>query len=162
MPLSPEQEVAMHERDARVIEYKSRGLTFRQIAALGIEGVGNASQAHKAFHRGMQQITAVATEDYRALENDKLDALERRANTMLTEEDASASTRINAMRFLLQVYQRRAALNGIDAPITVDSDQGISTVFVDTRLLTKTRRAEEITDGDHDGVYIDGEYTRGG
>ena len=76
---------------------------------------------------------------------------------MLTEEDASASTRINAMRFLLQVYQRRAALNGIDAPITVDSDQGISTVFVDTRLLTKTRRAEEITDGE----YIEGEYTDG-
>lgn len=148
MALSPEQELEIRERDARVIEYKTRGLTFRQIAALGIEGVGNASQAHKCFHRGMEQITAIATEDYRALENDKLDALERRANTMLTEEDASASTRINAMRFLLSVYQRRAALNGIDAPISVDSESGIDTVFVDARLLQKTRRAEEIETGE--------------
>lgn len=144
MPMNAEQELEVRERDARVIEYKTRGLTFRQIAALGIEGVSNASQAHKAFHRGMEAVSQIPADDYRKLENDKLDALERRANTMLTEEDASSSTRINAMRFLLSVYQRRAALNGIDAPITVDSEDGISTVFVDARLLNKTRRAEEI------------------
>lgn len=146
MPMSPEQEKAMHDRDARVIEYKTRGLTFRQIAALGIEGVSSAAQAHKSFHRGMENVTAIPADDYRKLENDKLDALERRANTMLTEEDATTGTRLNAMRFLLSVYQRRANLNGIDAPLTVDSDQGISTVFVDSRLLHKTRRAEEISE----------------
>lgn len=135
MSAKMQKEVA--ERDRRVIELKTRGLTFAQIAKSGISGVSHAQQAKVCFDRGMKNITQVAAEQYRALENEKLDLVERNLIRILTEGGYETRDKLKAASTMVAVLKRRADLNGIDAQPT-DGGTNITTVFASSEVLGRT------------------------
>jgi hypothetical protein len=137
MPVSAKKKLEIAERDRRVIELKTRGLTFAQIAASGVPGVSHAQQAKVCFDRGMKQIVQVAAEDYRALENEKLDLLERQLTKIITDTGYEVSHKLKAAATMVTVLKRRADLNGLDAQPT-DGGTTITTVFASSDVLGKT------------------------
>lgn len=144
MPLSMQQKIAMAERDARVIELKARGMTFEQIAKRGgIEGVSHASQAKRCFDRGLSNRVAVQADQYRALENEKLDLAERTVVAILSDPAAERRERLKAADSLVNIMSRRAKLNGIDAQPAPENGPQIKTVLVSSDVLTKTIRADD-------------------
>lgn len=143
MPLSHQQRIEMAERDRRVIELKSRGLTFEQIAKSGIEHVSHPAQAKRCFDRGLANRTKIAADQYRMLENEKLDLAERTVITIMTDSNAERRERLKAADSLVNIAARRAKLNGIDAPAEVDPGNAIKTVLVSADVLTKTIRADD-------------------
>ena len=129
------------ERERRVIELRARGLTFYQIAQAGIDGVSSANSAQRTFKRGINKIPALAAETYRQLENEKLDVTERKLMSILATKDTETKDTIRAAQVLIGVFARRAAPNGLDLrPANVDAlNGGISTVYVDTSVIMKSR-----------------------
>lgn len=112
-------------------------MTFAQIAASGIDGVSHAQQAKVCFDRGMKNITQVAAEQYRALENEKLDLVERQLTKVLTDSGFEVRDKLKAAATLVTVFKRRADLNGIDAQPT-DGGTNITTVFASAEVLGRT------------------------
>ena len=139
MPQSPRQRKNVAERDRRVIELRSRGLSFEQIAKAGIDGVSSRQQAWKCFERGIENIPKVAAEQYRALENEKLDVAERRIMAIMANQDTETKDTIRAAQTFVAIAKRRADLNGLDLVPTHTDGLGISTVYVDTSVLLKSR-----------------------
>lgn len=142
MPLSPAQRLEIARRDRQVIELKSRGLTFDQIAKSGLKGVSHAQQAKRCFDRGLRNITQVAADQYRALENEKLDLLELELTRILTSKSEETKERTKAAQTLVSVYKRRADLNGIDAQPN-DTATGIKVVLASSDVMNKTIRADD-------------------
>lgn len=144
MPLSHRQRIEMAERDRRVIELKSRGMTFEMIAKNGgIDGVSHAAQAKRCFDRGLANRTKIAADQYRMLENEKLDLAERTVVSIMSDTTAERRERLKAADSLVNILSRRAKLNGIDAPVEVDPGNSIKTVLVSADVLTKTIRATD-------------------
>jgi len=143
MPLSAKQKLAVAQRDRRVIELKTRGMTFEQIAAAGIDGVSHAQQAKVCFDRGMRNIVQVAANQYRALENEKLDLLERNLTKVLVDPGYDTKDRLKAASTMVTVLKRRADLNGLDAQPTDENGAAIRTVLLSTDVLSKTIRADD-------------------
>ncbi len=121
--------VATAERDARALELASRSMSYRQIAAeLGCD----VHTAYTAVQRGLAAIPAPAAAEYRRIELDKLDRLERHLLGVMEREHVSAShgrvvtldgkpvlddgPGVQAAVALLRVQDRRARLLGLDAP----------------------------------------------
>lgn len=144
MPLSPAQKIKQAETDARVMELVARGMSYRQIAKLGIENVSHASQVGVCVERATKAMKSLPAETYRKVENEKLDGLERRMQALLAREDLSENATIRAVQTLVSVAKRRADLNGLDAPVVIDAIGGVQTVFVDTRVLTKSRSEPDV------------------
>lgn len=144
MPLSHKQKIEMAERDRRVIELKARGMTFEMIAKSGqVPGVNHAQSAKKCFNRGLQNRVAVAADQYRELENEKLDLAERTVIAILSDATAERRERLKAADSLINIMARRAKLNGIDAQPTDDNAAAIRTVLVSAEVLTKTIRPDD-------------------
>lgn len=139
MPQSPRQRISVAERDRRVIELRARSLTYEQIAKAGIDGVGSRQQAFNCFKRGMKNIPKIAAETYRALENEKLDVAERRIMAIMANGDTEVKDTIRAAQTFVAIAKRRADLNGLDLVPTHTDGLGISTVYVDTSVLLKSR-----------------------
>lgn len=144
MPLSTKQKLEMAERDRRCIELKSRGWTFDMIAKNGkIKGVSHAQQAKVCFDRGLKNITQVAADQYRYLENEKYDLVERTMVTILTATRSEDRDRTAAAGRLIQLFERRAKLNGIDAQVEAEIGTAIKTVIIPGGILDKTIRATD-------------------
>lgn len=143
MPLSAKQKIAIAERDRKVIELKSRGMTFEMIAKAGIDGVSHAQQAKKCFDRGLANRVAVAANQYRALENEKLDLAERTVIGIMSDPEEDPKTKLKAAGTLVNIATRRARLNGIDAQPSPDTGTTIKTVFVSSAVLSKDIRADD-------------------
>ena len=139
------RQVEAAERERRVIELRARGLSFHQISQAGIDGVSSANSAHRIFHRGIGKMPAMAAETYRRLENEKLDVTERKLMGILSNRDTETKDVLRAAQVLTGVFTRRAALNGLDLrPANVDAlNGGISTVYVDTSVIMKSRTDPE-------------------
>lgn len=141
MGQSAKQKKETAERDARVVELHARGVTFEQIAALNIPGVGDKQQAHRCWKRGIASLPRIVAEEYRQVENVKLDTVERRLNRILNPESDPKDV-IRAAQVLINLYKRRADLNGLDIrPTDAPGGSGIQTVLVDASVLLKSRRA---------------------
>lgn len=138
MGLSAKQKKEMAERDARVIELRARGLSFEQIARANIDGVGDKQQAHRCFKRGIRNITAIRADDWRKLENEKLDVLERKLHGILGAQTTTTNAQIKTAATLLQLHRQRAILNGLNVETGNNTAGGVQTVFVDTNVLTKS------------------------
>lgn len=147
MTLSPKQKAAQAERDAKVVELKTRGLTFRQIGAAGLDGVGDASQAYRCFKRALKHLPQVNAERYRQLENEKMDVLERRLQTIMTGDTAATKDQLRAAQTLLSVMRHRAALNGLALQPSGDLSTGVQTVLVDLGVVTKSLSEPEVEVG---------------
>ncbi len=121
------------ERDAEAARLRSRGLSYRAIAAeLGID----VHTAHDAVQRALQAIRAEGAAEARTLELERLDVLHNQALAILeskhTDPDtgeelpAAAELRLKAVATLLKVQERRARLLGLDAETKVSVSGGVT------------------------------------
>lgn len=117
--------------DADALRLRSKGLTYRQIGSqMGVEG----STARDRCIRALNAITQDAADEYRKLELERLDALEQRANEVLTalhvfvsqggkivydgaEKLIDHGPTLQAIGSLLRIQERRSKLLGLDAPV---------------------------------------------
>lgn len=134
--------VEMEERAQKALDYRRQGLSFAQIGAqLGIDKVTAYRDVTRQLSKLAEQNAGLAAE-YRALELERLDDLERTARRILTtrhvqvshgrvvrgidvdprtgevqdttlEDDAPV---LAAVQALLRIGERRARLLGLDAP----------------------------------------------
>ena len=127
---------AQVESDHQAAQWKSQGLTYKQIG----ERLGVTRQAaHLAVQRALADIPRMATEELRTLELEKLDNLERRLIWIINQPSykTSASGRvieyegkallditpqIQAIGAALKVIDKRAKLLGLDAPTRVETE----------------------------------------
>jgi hypothetical protein len=132
-PTAPRVDAA--QRDARALELRAAGATYRQIAAVLHVSLATA---HKCVDRGLDRTRREPADRLRKLELERLDGLQRQAVNVLRarhiviqagkpvidEETGRPYTdhtpTLNAIRTLLAVQERRAKLLGLDAPTKLD------------------------------------------
>jgi hypothetical protein len=121
------------ERDAQAVEYRRRGLSYRQIAAQ--MSWKNQASAYEAVQRGLIDSISEASDEVRRLELDKLDEYQRHAlrvlatphflvsnGVLITDPDSEKplpddSPVLAALDRLLKISERRSKLLGLDAPV---------------------------------------------
>jgi len=97
---------------------RSRGYTYQQIA----DNMGcSKPTAYARVQRALAAIPAEAAEEYRRLENDRLDTLQA-----IAMHEAMTKKSMQAIDRVLHIMDRRAKLLGLDAPtktevITLDA-----------------------------------------
>lgn len=138
-PATPRR-VATAERRAKALRMRTAGATLEEIAAAcGHKTRGAASQD---ISRALAILRTEPAEEMKALANQRLDVLWRSAMTVLGRTHYVVSNgrlmqlnglpmrdddpTLRAIGSLLQIEQRRAKLNGLDAPkqvevITIDA-----------------------------------------
>lgn len=153
MGQSAAQKKARAERMAKVVELHARGVTFEQIASQGIPGIGSKQQAHKLWSEALEDMPKVMVEQYRQLENQRLDNLERKLQSVIMATSTETKDVIRGAQTLITLYKRRADLNGLDIrPTDGGAMAGAQIVFADMSVLNKTLRAEgEVEDADPTG-----------
>lgn len=133
------------ERDAKAATLRRDGWTWREIARE--LGFADEAGAYNSAKRAMSRIPLEGAADLRRMENERLDDMERRAREVLErrhfriangqivrlwtdgdvgsvpsgewlEDDAPV---LAAVQALLKIQQRRASLNGLDAPVKVET-----------------------------------------
>jgi hypothetical protein len=125
------RDVHQVERDARAVDLRRAGLTYRQIAA---ELDLSVSCAHDAVQRGLADSVVETNEEVRRLELDRLDHLARTALKVIAKPHLAVSQgrvvkhpatgepladdgpALAAIDRLLKIQDRRARLLGLDAP----------------------------------------------
>lgn len=117
MPASPEQQVATALMDARAMELRRDGNSYRAIAEqLDV----SVATAHASVQRALKTIRKENAETVRALELQRLDdslmvALDIRDNP-LTRDDI----RLQAIATIVRLQERRSKLEGLDAPTKIE------------------------------------------
>jgi hypothetical protein len=141
MPRPTAPSVTAAEKDARALELRRAGLSYRQIAAQMGVSVG---AAYKYVTRGLDRTRREPADALRDLEVERLDQLQLEALRVLRRrhflvQGGEVVTRTNpatgaveellddgpslaAIRTLLAVQERRAKLLGLDAPARVDAN----------------------------------------
>jgi hypothetical protein len=132
MPRRRSRTVDQIERDARAVEYRRRGLTYRQIASE--MGWKNQASAYEAVQRGLNDAIAEPAGEVRQLELERLDEYQRYALRVLAAPHLVVSQGVvvinpangqpltddapvlAALDRLLKISERRAKLLGLDAP----------------------------------------------
>lgn len=106
VPQSAQQKVATHSKRVRCVELATQGLSYSEIArTVGFSGRGAAYKAIAAALRAQQ---APAVDELRALEIERLDALQRSCWDSAIAGDISAVDRV------LKVIAARVRLLGLD------------------------------------------------
>lgn len=142
MPARPRRTNAQMIRDYRALELRRRNLTYRQIADQ--LGMGSVSRAYEAVQRSLMDAVVESAEEVRKVELDRLDELGRVAWRVLHNrhvhigrggdptKDADGEPvlddgpTLQAIDRLLKISERRAKLQGLDAPVqlqVVTTDQ---------------------------------------
>jgi len=104
--------------DTEALRMRSRGYTYQQIA----DNMGcSKPTAYARVQRALAAIPAEAAEEYRRLENDRLDTLQA-----IAMHEAMTKKSMQAIDRVLHIMDRRAKLLGLDAPtktevITLDA-----------------------------------------
>src|SRR6266545_3744793 len=132
-PTAPRVDAAL--RDARALELRAAGATYRQIAdALQV----SLATAHKAVDRGLDRTRREPAERLRQLEQERLDALQRQAvqvlrarhlviqggKVVLDEQGrpyVDHGPTLAAIGQLVRLSESRRRLLGADAPARVDA-----------------------------------------
>jgi hypothetical protein len=136
MPANRAPRVDAAQRDARALELRAAGATYRQIA----ERLGcSLDTAWKAVDRGLVRTRQEPADKLRRLERERLDAwqvtAERIARTrhVLIQAGkpvidpstgrpyADNGPVLAALGMLVRIAERRARLEGLDAPVRVDA-----------------------------------------
>jgi hypothetical protein len=123
--------IAAARRSARALELRSRGYTFKRIAAeLGYSG---KQGAHDAVMRALDATVREPADEFRRLDLERLDRLWRGfwPRAMAGE--------VRATNVCLQIMDRRARLLGLYLPVRVETrfarDDGITSgVVVDPEM----------------------------
>lgn len=113
---SPEPD--MIEREAKVLELRLAGLTWRTIA----EAVGYSSggAAWKAYQRAIQRVLREPADEVRQQELERLDRMMTIHYQRATQGDVAA---LNAV---VKVMHQRALLLGLYAPTRIDAKTEVS------------------------------------
>lgn len=110
--------------EAEAVRLRSAGLTYRQIA----ERMGcDPSTAHRRCNRALAAQPAEAVSEYRALELERLDALQAAL------WPAAIGGDVRAVRGVLEVMTRRSKLLGLDKPVEVTLEH-FSTADIDREV----------------------------
>ena len=106
MPQSATQKVATHNKRVRCVELAAQGMSYDAIAQA--VGYTNRGGAYKAVSAALRAQQAPAVDELRALEVERLDALQRAFWDAALEGDLRAVDRV------LRVIQARVRLLGLD------------------------------------------------
>lgn len=115
------------EQRNRILNMIRGGGRAAQVAeALGISEDKVKSTVKKYLNR-MHTEDAATLDELRVLENERLDAMERRLRQRLQaiEENRLDGDPLKIEDRLLRLYERRAKLNGLDAPLRVEHSGGL-------------------------------------
>jgi hypothetical protein len=168
MPRS--RSVATRENDTRALEYRRRGLDYRQIAAQ--MGWRAASSAYAAVQRALADTAYEVSDEVRAIETARLDDLTRVLHRVLVSRHYVVSVgsgrivrhpdsgeplvddgpTLHAVAGLLRIAERRAKLLGLDAPTR---HEVITTDALDAEI--RRLEAEMGERGGHPGGSASGE-----
>jgi hypothetical protein len=159
------RELVAVERRHHVLSLRRRGLSYQQIAeTLGspeqLAAAGLDWEPVKITARGVSALvrrylnmlereTAESRDELRQLENERLDALYRKWLPKQDSKDPVEATRAAAI--LLKISDRRAKLNGLDAPTRVDHHHSGSIMHelgVDPVEIQRTEDAFKTAFGD--------------
>jgi len=120
--------IQAQENRSRAVELRKLGMSYQEIGKqLGI----SAQAAHKTVQKAMTEVKARQEDDAKiakTLELEKLDNVEMR---LWTESKTAAVPAFNTM---LKVFERRARLMGLDAPVKHASTNIEGTETIDQRI----------------------------
>jgi hypothetical protein len=137
--------IAAAERQRKAVELRMAGLTFQAIA--DTLGYANRSSATDAVTRALRDtVPKELTDELRQIENQRLDRL---YGPMYARALAGDHRAVDAC---LRIMARRAALNGLDAPVRV-RQAVITEEDIDRAIARLDREAETMeaanSAGDH-------------
>lgn len=116
-PASDDQGVPGHDlarasaRRAQAVALRLAGMTYEEIAVQA--GYSDKSAARHAVLRALDRVEAESVQEYRELENARLDRAQAAIWTQVVAGD------IKAVLAFLRLSARRARMNGLDAPQAV-------------------------------------------
>jgi hypothetical protein len=140
-----------HERRQMVFDLRRRAMTHQQIADALTEHFGekvSRQAVSKMLKRGLERMhreEAESVEELRALENDRLDELLRVWGPRAREGNEKAAG------IVLRIAERRAKMNGLDAPVKHEHDVRGSILHelgVDPEEVKRSRDAWQTAFGD--------------
>lgn len=103
-------------RCIQALQLRMGGLSYAQVGeAMGV----GTNAARDMIKRALNRAEKVAASDLRALENERLDRLQAAIWTKALNGDLQAVDRV------LRISERRARLNGLDAPSSVNISVGV-------------------------------------
>jgi len=105
------------QRERQALELRLAGATYQFIAEK--TGYRHAASAYRAVMRGLARIRAGAAEtaeQLRLVEDARLDRMLRALDDRIRAGDVAA------VNVVLRIMQRRAAMWGLDAPVSVAQD----------------------------------------
>jgi hypothetical protein len=108
-----ENNLELIEKERTIIELRTEGYVWREIAV--IVSMSTAG-AHRAYKRAMTRVIVPTIEEHRELEMDRLDTLQR------TYWQPAVNGNLRAADFVLRVIDKRAKLLGLDAPLKVQAE----------------------------------------
>jgi hypothetical protein len=120
----PHIDMSAQMRRARALQHRIQGMQWKEIAEL--DGYPSASAAFKAAQAMLDQHVIPAVEDYRKLEEMRLDAMldavwDRAVGSMVFDNDTGASIHTSPdpeyLAIALKISARRAKLLGLDAKV---------------------------------------------
>jgi hypothetical protein len=103
--------IRFRERAKEALDYRKQGYTFPEI---GKVMKCDASYAHRMVKWAMDQILAVSVDEYRHLQNQRLDAL------LTAVMAAAVSGDVPALQNALKVMAEQSKLNGLYAPTKLE------------------------------------------
>lgn len=151
-PASADQGTPGHDlarataRRAQVVRDRLAGLSYQEIADK--HGYRDKSAARDVVIRALTRVEAKQVEEYRTVENARLDLITLAMTPIMVGQTEKPSDRIAAAGALLRTSERRARLNGLDAPTRVEVTAGAQAMLDDA--LTELR---EVVLGE--GVWSD-------
>lgn len=150
---------SLPENELRVLELRKEGKDFDQIA----QEIGKSkSGAYKMYTRALARYsyqTAMVADEIRAMENEKLDQMELNYLEELTrvlannqmEVDKRTDLIVKLQSGMLKVIERRAKMEGLDAPTRVDSNVTTRT-FEDALKEIEGSILEELSSTNSGGI----------
>ena len=98
--------------DTEALRLRSKGLTYQKVADL----IGTSKQtAYNRVQRALAAIPKEAVDEYRKLENERLDELLELVLKKAHDPDNKAA--MFAVDRALAIFERKGKLNGTDAPV---------------------------------------------
>jgi hypothetical protein len=128
------QEAVIAERRVKALELRKGGASYRQIAAVLLTSLETAYNDVQAEMQALRDLALAGAEDIRDLERQRLD---RSTAAMTAIADNPARTpleRIKATATLVRIMERRAKLEGYDAPKRVEVSGHVDTTATLTTI----------------------------
>lgn len=133
MDLSTTDKTSVTARVNEIARLRVFGLTYQQIADR--LGYANRDGPRRILMKHLREQAAEAISEMRAMENARLDAATFSVMTILQGQDAGQAERLRAADTLVRISQRRASLNGLDAPISVDITNSMQAALAELESL---------------------------